>query len=61
MLATWWWYVSATLLDSAELTASVSTLGSLISLISRPSHHSVYDRLQYAKMEREGLVYFFRD
>ena len=28
------------------------------SLIPRPSHHPGFDRLQYAKMEREGLVHF---
>ena len=29
-----------------------------ISLLPSPSHHSVFDRLQYAKMEGEGLVHF---
>ena len=28
------------------------------SLIPRPSHCPVFDRLQYAEMEGEGLVYF---
>ena len=29
-----------------------------VSLVSRPSHHPVFEHLQYAKMEEEGLVHF---
>ena len=29
------------------------------SLVPRPSHHPFFDRLQYAKMEGEGLVHFY--
>ena len=29
------------------------------SLVPRPSHRPVFDRLQYAKMEREGLIHLF--
>ena len=31
---------------------------SWISLVPRPSHHPVFDRMQYAKMEGGGLVHF---
>ena len=31
---------------------------STLSVIPRPSHGPVFDRLQCAKMEREGMVHF---
>ena len=31
---------------------------STANLVSRPSHHPVFDRLYHAKTEREGLVHF---
>ena len=39
--------------------ANVETMWELYSLVPRPSHHPVFDRLQYAKTEGEGLVSFY--
>ena len=38
--------------------ANVETMWELYSLVPRPSHHPVFDRLQYAKTEGESLVHF---
>ena len=46
-----------------HMTAEVSTvllkvLNTNNSLVPRPSHHPVFDRLQFTKTNREGLVHF---
>ena len=38
---------------------AVGLMWAIFSLIPRPSHHPVFDCLQYAKMEGEGLVHFY--
>ena len=58
MLTTLWLYVSATLLDSAELTASVSTLNGLICLLcnSAESNRMAESRaLSYKQMSMDIL------
>ena len=37
----------------------IDTMWIFTSLVPRPSHHPVFDHLQYAKMKGEGLVHFY--
>ena len=37
----------------------IDTMWIFTSFVPRPSHQPVFDRLQYAKMEGEGLVHFY--
>ena len=47
---------SSTVLEATESWAGPGNEASTISLVPRPSPAPVFDRLQYAKTEPEGLV-----
>ena len=64
-LVWWWWWVwshrssaSGILLGEQLGLDMLSQVQPKLSLVPRPSHRPVFDRLQYAKMEGEGLVSF---